>query len=829
MRAILCGFLALVICLSSLTVKAVSQQTHSSINPLFLGMNQVDELLAQTQEDQKAEIEKLEREAEWLYVSGHSQYIESDIQHSVKEVLPTLQRRLAIYREIGDREGEERALHDLGYAYYSLGDFAEAIDCYQQSFKLFWRIKKSLASLDFSQKERVAQRLIELGNAFHLQKNYHEALNHYQQSLAISQELEPSEDSTGLASKDAANSTKAYALGSLGNAYHSLKQYKKAIEYYRQALAIETNIEYQNLVLENLGAALLDSGNFIEAEKTLLTVVEQAESETSRVFGIMGGGEYVVAISSRQIRPYNLLQQFYIAQNRPNEALEIAERGRVRVFINLLARQSEFQSGTPLSVNSPTLEQIQQIATQQKATIVNYSISYDDKTSHGGLKFPHESELFIWVIKPNGEVFLRHSNIKPQQQQQQSSKLINSWNRFWQVRIEFWGYLVLITTLILLIVSFIGLVFLRRQQRLAAILITLSCTSVLVVILMQKQPTLLSRGNSEVNSLSRSNSALKELVSTAYGAIGVRNRSLSEVVKKKQNKDIEEHLHQLYQLLIQPIDDLLPANADDRIIFIPQNDLFLVPFPALKDTQGQYLIEKHTILTSPAIQVLEFTHKQLQRVSGAASESLVVGNPVMPETMPVHILGEPPESLTLEALPAAEQEAQDIANLLGTQPLIGNQATETEIVQQLPSAKIIHLATHGLPYDFPGGIGPGAIALAPSDKDDGFLSTGEISDLRLNAGLVVLSACQTALGRTSIDGVVGLSRSFFAAGVPSIVVSIWKVPDAPTALLMTNFYKNLLQQKLDKAQALRQAMLTTMKQYPDPNNWAAFTLIGEAE
>jgi len=84
MRAILCGFLALVICLSSLTLKAVSQQTHSSINPLFLGMNQVDELLAQTQEDQKAEIEKLEREAEWLYVSGHSQYIESDIQHSVK-------------------------------------------------------------------------------------------------------------------------------------------------------------------------------------------------------------------------------------------------------------------------------------------------------------------------------------------------------------------------------------------------------------------------------------------------------------------------------------------------------------------------------------------------------------------------------------------------------------------------------------------------------------------------------------------------------------------------------------------------------------------------
>lgn len=229
MRAILCGFLALVICLSLLTVKAVSQQTHSPINPLFLAMNQVDELLAQTQEERKAEIEKLEREAEWLYVSGHSQYIDSDLDRTVKAMLPALQRRLAIYREIGDREGEERAMHDLGYAYTSLGDFAKAIDYYQKSLKVFWSIKKSLSSLDFIQKGIVAQRLIELGNAFHLQGNYHESLNQYQQSLAILEELEPSEDSTGLASKDSGNSTKAYALGSLGNAYHFLKQYKKAI------------------------------------------------------------------------------------------------------------------------------------------------------------------------------------------------------------------------------------------------------------------------------------------------------------------------------------------------------------------------------------------------------------------------------------------------------------------------------------------------------------------------------------------------------------------------------------------------------------------------
>jgi len=76
--------------------------------------------------------------------------------------------------------------------------------------------------------------------------------------------------------------------------------------------------------------------------------------------------------------------------------------------------------------------------------------------------------------------------------------------------------------------------------------------------------------------------------------------------------------------------------------------------------------------------------------------------------------------------------------------------------------------------------------------------------------------------------VIGLSRSLIAAGVPSIIVSLWKVPDDSTAFLMTEFYKNL-QKSPDKAQALRQAMLTTKAKYADPLHWAAFTSIGEAE
>lgn len=143
------------------------------------------------------------------------------------------------------------------------------------------------------------------------------------------------------------------------------------------------------------------------------------------------------------------------------------------------------------------------------------------------------------------------------------------------------------------------------------------------------------------------------------------------------------------------------------------------------------------------------------------------------------------------------------------------------------------MATHGI-FDDIEGINS-SIALAPntsnnkqSDKNnDGLLTAEEILDLKLNAELVVLSACDTGRGRITGDGVIGLSRSLISAGVPSVLVSLWSVPDTPTAKLMTEFYKNL-QKKPDKAQALRQAMLATMKSNPNPVDWAAFTLIGEA-
>jgi CHAT domain-containing protein len=238
---------------------------------------------------------------------------------------------------------------------------------------------------------------------------------------------------------------------------------------------------------------------------------------------------------------------------------------------------------------------------------------------------------------------------------------------------------------------------------------------------------------------------------------------------------------------------------------------------ALQDKDGKYLIEKHTILTAPAIQVLDLTHQQRQRVTG--KDVLVMGNPTMPK------VGIPP--VQLPPLKGAEKEAVTIAGFFKTKAITGKDATKAAFKQKLSSAKIIHLATHGLLDDADKSI-PSALAFAPSPQDDGLLKPEEIVDLKINAELVVLSACDTGRGKITGDGVIGLSRSLIIAGAPSVIVSLWSVPDSPTSELMTEFYQQW-PRNVDKAAVLRSTMLNTMKKYPNPAYWAAFTLIGESK
>jgi len=551
-------------------------------------------------------------------------------------------------------------------------------------------------------------------------------LKYYSQALDIAKEI-------------GNKSEEGNTLGNIGLVYNYLGQYPDALKYLSQSLDIAKavgNKAGKATTLNNIGLIYNNLRQYADAEKTLFAAIEILESLRP---GLTDSSK--IAIFETQSQTYRLLQQALVAQNKTNMTLEVAERGRARAFIELLAQRQSSKPNNQLTVKPPTIKEIKQIAKTQNATLVQYSIVYDPLKIQGKEEWL-QSALYIWVIKPTGEIAFKQVDLKS-----------------------------------------------------------------------LKTP-------------------LKDLVTNSRRFIGIFGRGIA--VESTENPVIKDRnspnqLQQLHQILIEPIAQLLLTDPNSRVIFIPQNELFLVPFAALQDEQGKYLIQKHTILTAPAIQVLELTHQQRQRLRTQSltppqgQDILVMGNPKMPS-----IPDATGKLQQLDSLPGAETEAKAIAQLLNTQAFLGQDATKSAILQQLKTARIAHLATHGLLDDFKLSGVPGAIALAPSGNDNGLLTAAEIFDLKLNAELVVLSACDTGRGDIKGDGVIGLSRSLISAGVSSIIVSLWAVPDAPTASLMTEFYQQL-PQNINKATALRNAMLTTMKQHPNPRDWAGFTLVGEAE
>jgi CHAT domain-containing protein len=282
----------------------------------------------------------------------------------------------------------------------------------------------------------------------------------------------------------------------------------------------------------------------------------------------------------------------------------------------------------------------------------------------------------------------------------------------------------------------------------------------------------------------------------------------------------DEMLSLLYRLLIMPVADELPASSEEPVVLIPQGPLLLLPFAALRDPSGRALVESHALLVAPSIQTLVLVGAPSNANTDGAA--LVVGNPAF---SPVRLEagGDP---VQLPPLPGAEGEAIAVAKLLGAKALIGEAASKDAVLKGMRSARVIHLATHGILEDVRGRGVPGALALGASGGDDGLLTAPEIMELRLKAQLVVLSACNSGGGRISSDGMIGLSRAFIAAGARATLVSLWSAADRPTEELMVAFYA-ALPGAPGKAQALRQAMLETRTHHSDPFDWAGFMLVGE--
>ena len=288
----------------------------------------------------------------------------------------------------------------------------------------------------------------------------------------------------------------------------------------------------------------------------------------------------------------------------------------------------------------------------------------------------------------------------------------------------------------------------------------------------------------------------------------------------------------LYELLIKPAASQLAGKTN--LIIAPDSTLWDLPFQTLLNSSNRFLIEDAAISYAPSLSVLREMSKRRQVEAAHASPAtlLALGNPVLgAETLRRAALTL--RDGKLDPLPEAEQEVKALGRLYGathSKVYVGAEAREDRVKAEAGSAKVLHFATHGLLNNTSPMYSHLALA-GGGTNEDGLLEAWELMQLDLHADLAVLSACETARGRIGAgEGMVGFSWAMFIAGVPSIVVSQWKVESAGTRDLMVNFHRGLLANaRTSKSEALRQAALKVMKnpETSHPFYWGAFVLVGD--
>lgn len=327
-----------------------------------------------------------------------------------------------------------------------------------------------------------------------------------------------------------------------------------------------------------------------------------------------------------------------------------------------------------------------------------------------------------------------------------------------------------------------------------------------------------------------------------------------------QNPDAEATA--VARQLIHPLNDLL-AGAK-RILIAPDGILHLVPFSVLPDLEGNALLQKHSVAYLN-------TGRDLLSSPGrrsAATPPVIIARPSYDGRTSEPGDG-PSSGMHFSDLPGTADEATAVTKVLRGARVLDRESASEANVKGLQRPAILHIATHGFFLDTTGEIPGGLRALEklkprvqnpptkavlpdfqiyshpllrcglafaganqfPASGQDGILSAMEVLDMDLTGTeLVVLSACETGIGAT-VDGsgVFGLRRAFLEAGAGAQVLSLWKVHDQATCMLMTRFYENLLK-GLDKGEALRRAQQAVRDRQPEwkhPFYWAAFVVSGD--
>jgi CHAT domain-containing protein len=777
------------------------------------------------------------------------------------------EQSLAIAREINDRRGEGQSLGNLGSAYRLLGNYPKAIEYQEQHLAIAREIKDRLEE---------GNALGNLGNAYEALGNYPKAIEYHQQSLAIAREINDrrGEGQTlgnlGLAYDSLGNYPKAIeyyeqylaiareindrrgegqSLGNLGLAYDSLGNYPKAIEYQEQSLAIKREIKDRRgagNALGNLGLAYQSLGNYpraIEYHEQSLAIAREIRNRDGERIGL--NNIAVVHNSQKQI---DLAILFYKQSVNVTESIRQDNRKLERALQTSYTEKVTFtyRNLADLLLSQGRIGEAQQVLELLKIQEIN-DITKGTRSNTSLVQVPLSTVEKEIVEKYNSLIAFGEKLTQCEQTRcpdldryrEQRRQLTTAYNSFIQTitaekdaqrRVA---------------IDEGTKTFIARSER----IVTAQPNSVLIYPLVLKDKTRILWA-AKGGVLSQAECPLGEAQLT---------KRIGQFRTALQTSDdltpVQTTGKALYQCLFpEKLQTELTKNKIENLIFVPDRATNYIPMAALYDGQ-QYLIQRFAVSNILATQFTDTKDKlppQAKVLGLGLSQAVTLTNPNRTFAELPYVPTELQGILPATRTSASRTSASRFSGSTWLDRDFTRKRLEDGLLTQSPN--ILHFATHG--------------EFVPAEPSQSYLVLGdstpfEISQIQYltnlsNVHLVVLSACETALGGSDRNGleIAGIASYFLGdeSKAKAVLASLWKVNDPATSLLMTQFYAQLSQGKLSKSHALRQVQLDLLnspltlkdaaaragarpynpdkkrpKNLSHPYYWAPFILIGNSQ
>ena len=710
---------------------------------------------------------------------------------------------LSIAKELGERDVEGRAYCNLGNACRSLGEFKLAIDYHKEALRI---------AVELGQRDPEGRAYCNLGNAYSDLGDFKQAIHYHQRHLSIAKEL-------GL--KD--NEGGAYA--NLGIAYKSLGDFKQAIDYHNQALSIAKELGQRNgegRAYANLGNAYQGLGDFEQAiycHKQAMSIAKElglrdGECLENANLGIayksLGDFEQAIDYHMQALeiakelgqrhgeeRAYANLGNTYLVLGKFNEAihyqkkaLEIARElgqkdGEGRAYANLgTAYRNLGNFKQAIDYHNQALGIIRELGQKNEEGHACYILGRDFELA-GKL---HEAlNYYRFSVKVYNEV---RSLLKSEDTWKISFRNAcqHSYTALWSLllRLEMPKEALRVAeegraqALMDLMKYQYGSESqssesLESKATTADILSEIP-TQTLFIAVKGNTINLWVLMGTDIHFEKKSIEDVSLLMENAFKEIGVgvhvkcENRSgddtegdptLNEESCQKVEDCKANSLRVLCDTVIGPIAHLLEG---DELIIVPDGPLCLTPFAACVNEASKYLSESTRIRILPSLTSLKLITSCPEGYH-CKYGALLVGDPCLKKARPKH--------RKLNPLPKAREEVEMIGQILNKRPLTGEEATKDEVLKQLGSVALVHIAAHG-------SMEAGEILLAPNTvgtsntlkEKDYMLRMSDVQAVQLRARLVVLSCCDSAQGKITPEGVVGIGRAFLGAGARSVLVSL---------------------------------------------------------